>query len=80
MTKTKMTLEERVAFIKESLNKMPQEEFNQMLERNGYHQIKKMEDTMFYKALFPVESDKYFCNLSEDNVIFENDDKFDQVA
>ena len=75
-----MTLEERVAFIKESLNKMSQEEFNQMLERNGYRQTKEVEDTIFYKALSPVESEGYYCNLSENNIIFENDDRLDKVA
>lgn len=78
--KDKMTLEERVAFIKESLNKMSQEEFDQMLERNGYRQIKEGEDTIFYKALSPIESEGYYCNLSENNIIFENDDKLDKVA
>lgn len=49
--KKSMTLEERVALIKESLDKMSQEEFEQMLYRNGYHQVKEENNNTSCKAM-----------------------------
>lgn len=47
-----MSLETKVTHIKESLNKMSQDEFNLMLKRNGYGKIKDVKDSTFYNAIY----------------------------
>lgn len=47
-----MTLEERASLVKKSLGDMQQEEFNQMLEKNGHQRIKEAKDTIFCKVFF----------------------------
>ena len=60
-----MTLEERASFVKKSLGDMQQEEFNQMLEKNGHQRIKEAKDTIFCKVFFEKLPDD--CSNNESN-------------